>query len=199
MSSGRCIRHLIKHFTNDCASPWRLPWHPTELRKPLARAVSSRTTFSRQIDIGEEKYWTYPFAAEHLRGLAHEPQRVVSRVSSEVESDPSRKEENLKGRDITSDDGHSGNERPTSDSSAGAAGAWGLAGVFGLFGKRFLLFFGGKKALLGIFSVVSIKKLLFLPAWIYVMAVSSGTVSSRVLVASWCKCVHCNPWTRTEL
>lgn len=50
----------------------------------------------------------------------------------------------------------------------------GIMGMFGLFGKRLILFLGGKKVAFGIISVVSLKKLLFLPAWLAVLSVSAG-------------------------
>lgn len=62
------------------------------------------------------------------------------------------------------------NEGRTASQAAGL----GVLSMFGLFGKRVILILGGKKALLGLFSVVSFKKLLFLPAWITVLTVSAG-------------------------
>eukprot|EP00892_Ulva_mutabilis_P008392 jgi/Ulvmu1/5925/UM026_0047.1 len=60
------------------------------------------------------------------------------------------------------------------DTSVAPAAGLGLVGMLGLFGKRLVLILGGKKAVLGIFSVVSFKKLLFLPAWATVLSVSAG-------------------------
>lgn len=58
--------------------------------------------------------------------------------------------------------------------TAPQAAGLGVLSMFGLFGKRVIMILGGKKALLGLFSVVSFKKLLFLPAWITVLSVSAG-------------------------
>lgn len=54
----------------------------------------------------------------------------------------------------------------------------GVLGMFGLFGKRLILVLGGKKAMFGLFSIVSLKKLLFLPAWLTVLYISAGAHTS---------------------
>lgn len=55
-----------------------------------------------------------------------------------------------------------------------AAERLGLLGTLGFFGKRAVLLLSGKSAAFGMFSVVSLKKLLFFPAWLWIAAVSSG-------------------------
>lgn len=61
-----------------------------------------------------------------------------------------------------------------SSAAASRVAGFGVVSMFGLFGKRILLILGGKKLLFGTFSVLSLQKLLFLPAWIMVLSVSVG-------------------------
>ena len=67
-----------------------------------------------------------------------------------------------------------GNSKASAHRGAGRLGLFGMAGFFG---QRALLFLGGKKAAMGLFSVISLKKLLFLPAWLWVIFASGGAVS----------------------
>jgi hypothetical protein len=69
---------------------------------------------------------------------------------------------------------HGSDSASTSKKHSWGADRLGLYGMAGFVGNRALLFLGGKKAALGLFSVVSLKKLLFLPAWIWVISVSGG-------------------------
>jgi hypothetical protein len=56
--------------------------------------------------------------------------------------------------------------------SVGVAGS--ALGFAGLMGKRAILFLGGKKMIFGLFTIVSLKKLLFLPAWLLAGALVAG-------------------------
>ena len=52
----------------------------------------------------------------------------------------------------------------------------GLFGLAGFFGQRALLVVFGKKAAWGLFSILSLKKLLFLPAWIWLLFMTGGAM-----------------------
>jgi hypothetical protein len=54
------------------------------------------------------------------------------------------------------------------------AGGLGLFGMAGFFGKRALLFLAGKKAIWGLFSVVSFPKFIFIPSWIWILWITGS-------------------------
>ena len=77
-------------------------------------------------------------------------------------------------------------QRESSRASTWGAGGLGIFGVAGFFGKRALLFLFSKKAAFGLFSVLSIKKFLFLPAWIWIICASGGAISIPICLL--CQC-----------
>ena len=86
------------------------------------------------------------------------------------------KEENIK---VPGAPSGAPDQRQSSRASTWGAGGLGIFGVAGFFGKRALLFLFSKKAAFGLFSVLSIKKFLFLPAWIWIICASGGAFSYR--------------------
>jgi hypothetical protein len=118
------------------------------------------------------------------------PAAAPPRLPQNIDNAPARHDEARRrsGDEASSSEASSTASGPSISGAAASAGAGGvgLIGMLGFFGKRALLLLGGNKVIMGLFKIISIKKFLFFPAWLWII---SFTSSAPLLAVTLTVCV----------